>query len=544
VIGVAVVLGLAVAGALLLPSTAQRAATPTTIPEESVALPRQRPPDPAPDAAVRNVQLGGSVIGAGWEELDAGPVAGRIGPTAVWTGSRLFVWGGFEPGPAAPLPGHTWRHDGALYDPETATWQPVRPLPDGVCPPRGPAVAYAAGDVIVLRLRTFWRPDCVTAAAYRPGDDSWEPLPAEFFRRVTWLKPMAWTGELFVAPRDVLAYDWAGGRTLGLPAFPDGWEDAVRVQEAHWAGDRVVAVGTSGVFEWEPDADIWRRVGPGSAVGHGSASAWSDRGLLVVDYRIGAEFYDTDGWVAPQGLPLVLHSCPVAAISAGGIAAVRMCSGMAVWDGARHMWVPVPLDDVTRWDPYGTVLVGADDTIYAVGHSLRRFAIERAADGSIVAPGTVPVGTMQLDIPAGFGLVSSSSTVGDGLGREGGASFTGRSIPLHQTIGATFEAGSGVACTVTSTITAAGEGAAPQPEDGVEMGPVSVHRPARAMLEGTAWRGGDGALSLVFDMGAKTLFARFADDAAEVVSVRCAGPDDLLSGAASALAAGLWSPWE
>ncbi len=48
----------------------------------------------------------------------SGPPDGRVGHTAVWTGSEMIVWGGFEPGFFLATPFNT----GGRYDPSTDNW--------------------------------------------------------------------------------------------------------------------------------------------------------------------------------------------------------------------------------------------------------------------------------------------------------------------------------------------------------------------------------------------------------------------------------------
>jgi hypothetical protein len=530
----AVIVGGAVVALAWLSGTGEPAPSPRSTTSETTL--------PIPDVAPAVGEwAGAAVLGAGWEEIDSRPVGGRIGAAAAWTPSGLFVWGGFEPGPTTPVPGHRWRHDGAVYDPARDLWTPVAPLPHGVCPPRGPAIATTADDVVILRLRTHWRPDCTTAAVYDPRDDSWEPLGSEFFRRVTWLKPMAWTGEAFIAPRDALAHDWEEGRTYAIPTLPRGWEDGVRVQNAVWSDGVVFAIGSSGVFAWRPGDPGWAQVGPPAAV-DGSAAAASDDLVVVVDYRSGAEFYGAATGVVHAGLPLLLHYCPVMAVPLGDTVAVRMCSGVAVWDTARAMWLPIPLDDVTGWDPFGSAIVGSDDALYTVGDTVRRFPIQRAADGSIEPPATIPVGTVQVQVADGFrldGTFSSAEGLVDRL------AFPRISIPQTQSIGVRLSGGE-ARCTVSSTLTHVGDPVRSDlVGDAETVGPIAVSRPGRPMLEGTALRTSDGRLGILFTAPDTTaLLYRFDDTASESILVMCSGPQETLSDAAAAVASGIWSPWE
>jgi hypothetical protein len=58
-----------------------------------------------------------------------GPIAGRDGAAAVWTGRQLLVWGGH-----GRIPGVGLRplRDGATDDPAGDRWQPIPTPPGGV----------------------------------------------------------------------------------------------------------------------------------------------------------------------------------------------------------------------------------------------------------------------------------------------------------------------------------------------------------------------------------------------------------------------------
>ena len=57
-----------------------------------------------------------------WRRLAPLP-AGRVGATAVWTGTRLFLWGGQNASASANLPG------GLAYDPRVNSWTSLRAAP-------------------------------------------------------------------------------------------------------------------------------------------------------------------------------------------------------------------------------------------------------------------------------------------------------------------------------------------------------------------------------------------------------------------------------
>lgn len=123
-----------------------------------------------------------------WQTIPDGPLRPRSGHAAVWTGSRMIVWGGEVAG--RPRSAGLLARDGASYDPARRTWKPIADAPLRWMPG---SQAFWTGEQMVV-----W--NGVRAAAYRPGDDRWEPN-----RWVRWRDPplgirrpgavAAWTGE-------------------------------------------------------------------------------------------------------------------------------------------------------------------------------------------------------------------------------------------------------------------------------------------------------------------------------------------------------------
>ncbi|MEX2323263.1 MAG: hypothetical protein WEA29_05780 [Acidimicrobiia bacterium] len=521
------VLAGAAVGSVLL--TAVAVLVLTRPPDDTAAVSTTLPDTTVPTTGVTTTTHPGGVsgepvpiLGAGWEELDAGPIAGRYGVATAWTGTELFAWGGGDtPGLEDQLD-YSWYHqDGFLFDPQTAIWRPVEPLPDEVCSPLGQTQAIAVDDVIILKGAALIVDDCVGTAAYHPETGTWEPLRGDFFSRLAPLVSVAWTGELLVAPRQQMAYDWFSPHPLDLPAFPGGADDAVHSpQRAHWTGDRVLAIGSGSLRAWTPGDDAWVLLDGPPVPERARDSVWTDEGLMVVTYDMATAFYRDEEWTRPGDLPLRFYECLPEASSVGGTPVVRMCSGVAVWDAVRAAWIPMALSDVSGSS--GGTLVGTDDALYEVGPHLRRLRIERDADGSIAVPPTIPIGVMQLDIPDGFELVSSFAP------EQGAEGF----IPDDSTIGVVFEASAGRVCTVSSTYTnldLAFEGA---------IATVLVDRPGRTPVEAHEFPGVEGGVGLAIATGTSDFVMVFCENPPPL-------PDqDLARSDALAFVAGLWSPWD
>lgn len=73
-----------------------------------------------------------------WTLMSPGPLSGRGGHRAVWTGREMLVWGGFNT---------TDLNDGATYDLESDTWRelPASPL----LPRQGQAMVWTGDEVVI-----------------------------------------------------------------------------------------------------------------------------------------------------------------------------------------------------------------------------------------------------------------------------------------------------------------------------------------------------------------------------------------------------------
>lgn len=132
-----------------------------------------------------------------WRTIPAGPLRPRSGHVAVWTGSRMIVWGGEASGRDRSR--GLLARDGASYDPARRTWKRIADAPLRWMPG---SQAFWTGERMIV-----WNGG--RAAAFRPADGRWEPN-----RWVRWPNPpagirrpgavAAWTGEELIV--------WGGPR--------------------------------------------------------------------------------------------------------------------------------------------------------------------------------------------------------------------------------------------------------------------------------------------------------------------------------------------
>ena len=132
----------------------------------------------------------------------AGAPSGRGVPVAVWTGTELLIWGGYEVRGTLQILGN-----GALYNPATNTWRPMStvgaPLARMLT-----AYAWTGTELIVWGGADGLRTSHADGAAFDPSTNSWRSLPAAGAPSRRLGMAYGWTGtELLI---------WGGATDLGL----------------------------------------------------------------------------------------------------------------------------------------------------------------------------------------------------------------------------------------------------------------------------------------------------------------------------------------
>ena len=122
-----------------------------------------------------------------WTALSAtGAPTARFGHAAVWTGSKMIVWGG-EGLPKDPLNDwYAWFTDGAAYDPAVDRWTPISTRD---APPWSNGVVVWTGSRMLVwggfdrDAQTGHSTPVYAGRAYDPDTDSWSPLASPEARR-------------------------------------------------------------------------------------------------------------------------------------------------------------------------------------------------------------------------------------------------------------------------------------------------------------------------------------------------------------------------
>lgn len=244
-----------------------------------------------------------------WSVLPAAPISGRAGHTAVWTGTELIVWAGWdEAHEVEGLP------NGAAFDPVKQTWRTIKPSPIA---PRGRGAVVWTGDEVIVYGGVQWEGTIGDAGAYRPSTDTWRKLPASGLGDDRAGVAYAWTGDRFIVwggtsgyaePKNYAngaAYDPKTNTWTKIAAAPL----SARLHPSFaWTGSELLVWGGQGdIVEgdgfshpkylvdgaaYDPSSDSWRKLPKAPIAGrYGERSFWTGKEMLVV----GGERWDADG---------------------------------------------------------------------------------------------------------------------------------------------------------------------------------------------------------------------------------------------------------
>ncbi|HEV8626980.1 MAG TPA: hypothetical protein VG034_21250 [Acidimicrobiia bacterium] len=311
-----------------------------------------------------------SHIPNGWIWRQVGPLAGRQGNVAVWTGSEVIYWGGDRPGRAP---------EGAAYDPKADRWRRLSRSP--LTNRNGAGAVWTGREVVIFggvngggRQRD--------GAAYDPATDRWRPIAdSPLSGRV----PMAvtWTGTemvvvgsrgygLFDGLQDVAAYDPTGDAWRPLASLPIQINEGASV----WTGSELIVYGkfldrqrsVQGPDDrargsaLDPVAGHWRDLPLAPLSGQSIALAWNGSETIGWDHNRHSAAYDrlSNAWLALPDLPLEGRDCLPRGSSAGPTVFAIHCGQAAQFDRDRWVWqkveAPSAAVDPPVWTGDGLVL--------------------------------------------------------------------------------------------------------------------------------------------------------------------------------------------
>ena len=255
----------------------------------------------------------------------SGPPDGRVGHTAVWTGTEMIVWGGFR-----SVSFFTPFNTGGRYDPSTDNWTTTSTTnaPAG----RSGHTAVWTGSEMIIWGGFNGSNNLGTGGRYNPGTDSWTATSATNAPTPRTGHTAVWTGSQMIV--------WGGSGNNNNPLNTGGkynpgtnsWlatstSNAPAARLSHtavWTGNQMIVWGgvSSGIGvntggRYNPSANSWTATStsnvPDSRYDH--TAVWTGTVMIIwggndggIPFRTGAKYFPgTNTWAAttmtnaPQG---------------------------------------------------------------------------------------------------------------------------------------------------------------------------------------------------------------------------------------------------
>jgi N-acetylneuraminic acid mutarotase len=298
-----------------------------------------------------------------WSSISTtGAPTGREDHTAVWTGSRMVVWGGFT---EDPVLGFIALNTGGRYDPVTDSWSDTRV--NGAPSPRGFHTAVWTGtEMIVWGGFDDLGAYPLQGGRYRPSNDQWSSMSTANSPTGRDSHTAVWSGTAMIVwggydefgiPNTGGRYQpstntWLATSITGAPS-PRGSHTAVWTgsEMIVWAGTAFVPTSSGGRYNpasdaWTPTLDTSTR--PQARSGH--SAVWTGSEMIVwggshqfVDLDAKRYVPAIDAWTAINTVGDPSPRLDQTAVWTG--------SEMIVWGGQKQQGVYVQLGDGGRYDP-------------------------------------------------------------------------------------------------------------------------------------------------------------------------------------------------
>ena len=327
--------------------------------------------------------------GGAWTKLPNSPLSTRYRPIVVWTDNRLIVWGGEVDSQSADM-----RNDGASYDPATRRWTMLPPAPISG---RLAAAAVWTGTELVIwggyddvGINHFHV--ATSGAAYNPQTRTWRLLPNSPLKGAH-DAGIAWTGTEVVivdgqpalmtntvrSVRQAASWNPSTDRWRTLPRQPAGTPAAFNVTVAHWAGDRLLVFHSYDVGgdpsavtadSYDPGSNSWTHLHKCDGAGYVVNAYDLDGQVLVPPFGDASAFLYSpqhNTWTPTAAVPL---STDVSALTPDGRLLILTGSlegydikpgDSALWDPRTDTWAKSPRLPVNVGDE--TVAVQASNAV-------------------------------------------------------------------------------------------------------------------------------------------------------------------------------------
>ena len=287
----------------------------------------------------------------------------RTNHTAVWTGSEMIVWGGQVDSANDPA-GVT--ATGGRYDPTTKTWTATSTA--SAPPPRHSHNALWTGSKMIVWGGYGIGAHESTGGVYDPATDAWTPLSTvsappgrvQFTSVWTGTQMLVWGGLAQAPLAGGAAGDLAADTWTALPQGPGPRFD----HGAVWTGSQMIVWGGNDLLDWHQDGSFYDPAQtawtgatsmtdvPARREGH--VSLWTGAQMLVWGGFDGGLYLDSGAALdpaAPSGGAWSAITQTGAPSPRQKSAAVWAGSQMMVWGGCGSDSCFTTLDDGGLWIP-------------------------------------------------------------------------------------------------------------------------------------------------------------------------------------------------
>jgi len=253
-----------------------------------------------------------------------GAPSARVDHAAVWTGQEMIVWGG-----DTGAPSYTALGDGARYDPATDRWTPMA-MQSAPGARALPSAVWTGTDLLIWSGQyTGGFGQTANGARYRPSEDRWHaitqtgaPLDGQDPATTAWTgtEMLVWVGDVSINPAPGALYDpaldqWHSMTTTGDPSIR-------YVAQGVWTGSDFLLFG--GHTDTAAPSDVAKRYRP-------STDSWQS---IATTGEPEARSYCVTVWT---GTSMIVWG--------GALYNQGLLASGAAYDPALDTWTPMRLPD-------------------------------------------------------------------------------------------------------------------------------------------------------------------------------------------------------
>jgi len=270
--------------------------------------------------------------------------------SAVWTGSAMVVWGGAD----YPSPSWALGNTGGKYDPQTDSWSATTTT--GAPTARMNHRAIWTGSRMILWGGAYsYSTYLNTGAQYDPDENTWTPVSTDNAPAARTGHSAVWTGKEMVvwggkASSDFNSggrYDPVNDRWISISSL--GAPSARHDHDAVWTGGEMLVWGgaagsvpTSSGARYDPDQDSWQAMSQTGAPGArtGQTAIWTGREMIIWGGQVSNQPLNSGGRYDP--LMNEWRSTNVSQAPEGRWNHTAAWTGemMIIWGGPQMRYVP------------------------------------------------------------------------------------------------------------------------------------------------------------------------------------------------------------